>query len=273
MGVKEALFRFLGQIQIVWRYRDFVKSTVLRDFQARYRNSVLGIAWTILNPMAMILIYTVIFSQVMQARLPNSQSSFAYSIFLMAGIIPWSLFADILARSPTIFIDNAHLIKKVSLPKLCFPLIVMGNSLLSFAIVFSLFLLVLLALGQFPGAVFLAFIPVLLLQLFLAFGIALCLAILNVFFRDIGQFFSIFLQFWFWLTPIVYSLQMIPAHVQWLWQCNPILPLIVAYQGIFLQHQWPDWGSLVPVCIVALVINALAVRLLTMHGSEMVDEL
>ena len=209
----------------------------------------------------------------MQTRLPGIDSPYAYSIFLMAGILPWGLFSEILARSPAMFIDNAHLIKKVSLPKLCFPFIILGNSLLNFAIIFSLFLLVLLVLGQFPGVILLAVIPVLLLQLFLAFGISLCLAILNVFFRDVGHFFSIFLQFWFWLTPIVYSLQMIPERYQGLWQCNPMLSIIVAYQGIFLEHQWPDWWTLLPTFIIALAINALAVRLLVIHGGEMVDEL
>ena len=273
MSVKDAALQLRGQAHIVWRYKDFVMSTIARDFQARYRNSVLGIGWTILNPLAMIVIYTLIFSQVMQTRLPGSQSSFAYSIFLMAGILPWGLFADILARSPSMFIDNANLIKKVSLPKLCFPLIVMGSSLLNFAIIFSLFLLALLFLGQFPGWVILGAIPVFFLQLFLAFGISICLAILNVFFRDVGQFFSIFLQFWFWLTPIVYSLEMIPEKLQFFWQCNPMLPIIVAYQGIFLEHQSPNWLALLPAILVAVVMNVLGFRLLRNHGGEMVDEL
>ena len=273
MSVKDALFRLLGQLGAVWRYKDFIMSMIARDFQARYRNSVLGIGWTILNPLAMIVIYTLIFSQMMQGRVPSSQSSYAYSIFLMAGILPWGLFADILTRSPLMFIDNSNLIKKVSLPKLCFPLIVLGNSLLNFVIIFSLFLLALLVLGQFPGWVILAMIPVLFLQLILAFGIAICLAILNVFFRDVGQFFGIFLQFWFWLTPIVYSLQMIPQNLHLLWQCNPMFSIVVAYQDIFLQHQWPDWLTLLPAILVAIGINAIALRLLLNHGGEMVDEL
>jgi lipopolysaccharide transport system permease protein len=273
MDLKGPLFRLPDELREVWCYKDFIISTIARDFQARYRNSVIGIGWTILNPLAMIVIYTLIFSQVMQSRLPGSQLPFAYSIFLMAGILPWGLFAEMLARSPSVFIDNAHLIKKVSLPKLCFPLIILGNSLLNFAIIFSLFLLVLLVIGQFPGWVFLALIPILLLQLFLAFGIGLCLAILNVFFRDVGQFFSIFLQFWFWLTPIVYSLQMIPQNLQGLWQLNPMLSIIVAYQGIFLEQQWPNWSSLLPVMIFALVMNGMSLRLLSNHGADMADEL
>ena len=81
------------------------------------------------------------------------------------------------------------------------------------------------------------------------------------------------MQFWFWLTPIVYSLQMIPQNLQGLWQLNPMLSIIVAYQGIFLDRQWPDWHSLLPALIFALVMNGLALRLLVNHGTDMVDEL
>jgi lipopolysaccharide transport system permease protein len=245
----------------------------MRNFQAHYSSSVLGISWAVLNPLAMIVIYTLVFSKMMKNHLDGVQSPFSYSIFLMAGILPWGLFADILVRSPSLFIDNANLIKKVSLPKLCFPLISLGNSLLNFAIIYSLFLTVLVIIGGFPNWIFLAVAPVIFLQIILAFGISILLAVLNVFFRDVGQLTSVFVQFWFWLTPIVYSFQVIPERLHFIWKCNPMLSIIIAYQDIFVGHKMPDWLSLMPTMLVALIVNILALHLLENHGSEIVDEL
>ena len=86
----------INLLRSLWRYRGFVASTVAREFQVRYQNSLLGVLWTVLNPLAMILIYTLIFSRVMQARMPGIESPFAYSIFLMSGLLPWGLFSEIL---------------------------------------------------------------------------------------------------------------------------------------------------------------------------------
>ncbi len=96
----------------IWKYRGFIKSSVKREFQARYRGSLLGAAWTVLNPLAMILVYTLIFSQIMKARIPDSDTPFAYSIYLMAGLLPWTLFTEILMRSQSVFLDNANTIKR-----------------------------------------------------------------------------------------------------------------------------------------------------------------
>ena len=257
----------------VWQYRSFIRGSVIREFQSRYRNSLLGGLWTLLNPLAMILIYTLIFSQVMQARLPGVETPFAYSIFLMAGILPWNFFIDILNRFQSVFLENAALIKKINFPKICLPVIVLINCSINFAIVFVLFLSFLVFSNQFPGWVIFAFIPVLILQVALAMGLGIIVGVLNVFFRDVGQFFAIFLQFWFWLTPVVYSITLVPEVLRQILIFNPMTPIIVAYQGIFLQAQEPSWLSLWPTLVVAILLNALGLRLFRKHQVEMVDEL
>ncbi|MBC7500665.1 MAG: ABC transporter permease, partial [Herminiimonas sp.] len=94
----------VGLVRAVWNYRGFILGSVKREFQARYRSSLLGAAWTVLNPLAMIVVYTVIFSQVMRARLPGTDSSFAYSIYLCAGVLTWGLFAEIVGRAQNVFL-------------------------------------------------------------------------------------------------------------------------------------------------------------------------
>src|SRR5690606_12129936 len=141
--------------------RAFIFGSVKREFQSKYQNSLLGAAWTVLNPLAMIIVYTVIFSQVMRARLPGVESSFAYSIYLCAGVLTWGLFAEIVGRSQNVFLDNANLLKKLSFPRLCLPVTVVFNALLNFAIIFGLFTAFLLLSGNFPGLPFLALVPLL----------------------------------------------------------------------------------------------------------------
>jgi len=263
----------IGIFASLWQYRGFIRGSVIREFQTRYRNSLLGGLWTIINPLAMILIYTLIFSQVMQARLPGVETPFAYSIFLMAGILPWNFFIDILNRCQSVFLENAGLIKKINFPKICLPVIVLINCAINFSIVFVLFLGFLVLSNQFPGWIFFAFIPILLLQIALAMGLGMIVGVLNVFFRDVGQFFAIFLQFWFWLTPVVYSVTLVPDMLRAVLEVNPMTPIVVAYQGIFLQAQEPNWFSLWPTLVIAIVLNALGLRLFRKHQVEMVDEL
>jgi len=259
--------------QAVWQYRSFVLGSVKREFQIKYRNSLLGAAWTILNPLAMILIYTVIFSQVMRTRLPGTDSSFSYSIYLCAGIFTWGLFAEIIARGQTVFLENANLLKKISFPRICLPIVVVLNALINFSIVFGLFTAFLIVSGNFPGWPFLAMIPILLIQVAFSLGLGITLGVLNVFFRDVGHFFGIFLQFWFWLTPIVYPATILPEKVKWLLLMNPVAAPIMAYQRILVHGLWPEWHSLVPTGLMALLICMIGIRMFRTHAGEMVDEL
>lgn len=263
----------IAMLHGLWRYRGFVLGSVQREFQSKYRNTLLGAAWTVLSPLAMILVYTLIFSQVMKSRLPGDASEYGYSIYLCAGILTWGLFAEITTRAQNIFLEQANLLKKISFPRICLPLIVVLNALLNFAIIFGLFSLFLLASGQFPGAVFVLLLPVLLLQVLLAIGLGMVLGVLNVFFRDVGQFFQIFIQFWFWLTPIVYPASILPPAVRGLLDWNPMAAVIHAYQQILVSGQAPHWQSLLPAAVLALLLCALGLQLFRKRSGEMVDEL
>lgn len=263
----------IGFLRPLWAYRGFIYGSVKREFQSKYRNSLLGGAWTFLNPLAMILVYTVIFSQVMKAKLPGIESGFAYSIYLCAGVLTWGLFAEIVGRGQNIFLDNANLLKKISFPRMCLPIITVLNASVNFAIIFSLFLIFLIFVGFWPGWVIFSLIPILLIQLLLAIGLGMTLGVLNVFFRDVGQFFGIFLQFWFWLTPIVYPATILPESIKSIMAINPMYPLIQAYQGIFVLGQLPDWGTLFYPLVLGIVLCGLGLRLFRQHVGEMVDEL
>ncbi len=262
-----------AMLRALWNYRGFIVGSVKREFQSKYRNSILGAAWTILNPLAMIVVYTVIFAQIMRAKLPGVDSTFAYSIYLCAGIFTWGLFAEIVGRSQNVFIEHANLLKKLSFPRLCLPVIVVSSALVNFTIVFGLFTIFLIVTRNFPGLPFIAMIPVLVIQIAFAIGLGIVLGVLNVFFRDVGQLFGVVLQFWFWLTPIVYPITILPERIQDLMHFNPMMSVMAAYQTILVHGQWPDWASLWPITLLAAVLCAWGMRLFRKRSGEMVDEL
>ena len=263
----------IGMLRGVVAYRGFILGSVKREFQSKYRNSLLGALWTVLNPLAMIVVYTVIFAQVMQAKLPGVTSSFGYSIYLCAGVLTWGLFAEMVGRGQNVFLDNANLLKKLSFPRLCLPIIMVLSAALNFAIIFLLFTLFLVLSGNFPVWAFLAVFPVLMLQVIFATGLGMSLGVLNVFFRDVGQFFGIVLQFWFWFTPIVYPLNAVHEGIRSVISLNPMTPVVSAYQGILVSGLWPDWGSLVPTGVLGLLLCLLGMQLFRKRAGEMVDEL
>lgn len=260
-------------LKSVWAYREFIFSTIRRELQAKYQNSLLGAAWNVINPLSMIIIYTLIFSRIMQAKLPGIDSVFAYSIYLCSGALTWALFSEIIGRGQDIFIQNANILKKVNFPKICLPVIVICNALINFFISFSLFTLFLLLTGNFPGLPYLAILPVLFILILFSIGIGVTLGVLNVFFRDVGQMFSIVLQFWFWFTPIVYPLSILPPSLQELMYLNPMYGVVLALQNILVQGIWPNWGTLLPATTLGFFLIGYGFRLFRKQSAELVDEL
>lgn len=261
-------------LRALWGYRGFVWSSVLREFNGKYRESLLGAFWSVANPLAMILIYTVIFGQLMRPTLPGHEHvPFAFSIYLCAGVITWSLFAEMLGRLNNVFLEHGNLIKKSSFPRICLPAIVALSALINFAIVFGLYLIFLAIIGHWPGWALLALLPLLALQLLFTLGLGIFLGTLNVFFRDVGQLTGVVLQFWFWLTPIVYTLPALPEKIRGIMAYNPMHALMAAYQTLFLAREMPDFSSLLPFALLTVGFLLLGARFFLARVGELVDEL
>lgn len=260
-------------VSSLWNFRGFVQTSVLRELRLRYAGSVLGALWQVLNPLAMIVIYALIFSELMRARLPGIDDRYAYAIFVCCGLLAWTMFSEILTRSQMMFLDNANLLKKSNFPRSCVPAIVLASALANFAIVYSVFLILLLLSGNWPGWVILAVpVPILVLAL-LGLTIGVFLGIIHVFFRDVGHVLGIFLQAWFWLTPIVYPAQVLPASYQQWIAANPVTPLVMALQAIFLERRWPDWNTLVYPGALAVALIIISVAAFRRQSPWIVDEL
>jgi len=263
----------VSSLHHVWAYRSFILGCIQREFQLKYQNTLLSGLWVILNPLAMILIYMVIFSKIMLAKIPGIDSTFSYGIYLCSGLLAWNFFSEIVGRSQVMLLENANLLKKISFPKFCIPIIIIGSALINFGIVFSLFSIFLVFTGTFPGILYLGVISLVVVLIIFAIGIGSILAMLNVFFRDIGYFFGIFLQFWFWLTPIVYPITIIPEvfrpYIQW----NPMSIVIGGFHQIFIVNRQPDWQNLTIVLLISVFLCYVSYRLFRKHSSEIMDEL
>jgi lipopolysaccharide transport system permease protein len=255
----------------LWRYRGFVFGMVKREFQLRYLNSLLGSTWALLSSLGLILIYTVIFGRIMRARAPGVDDSVAYTIFLCAGVTTWAMFTEVIQRCMSIFIDHSNLLKKVSFPRATLPVIVLLSAAVNFSLVFGLLLLLLGATGRFPGSAVVAVLPLLLVQQALALGLGVALGVVNVFFRDVAHAVTVLLQFWFWLTPIVYPRQILGAAAQRVLDLNPLTQVMMSYQGILLRGAWPDWSHLVFPTLCAAAALGIAVTAFRRLAGEMVD--
>jgi lipopolysaccharide transport system permease protein len=267
----------IALFQAIWAYRGFVTSSIQRDFQQRYTGSVLGVLWNILNPLAQIVVFTVIFAEVMRARLPElGDDKFGYSLYICAGQLTWLLFTEIISRMQNVFVENANLLKKSSFPRICLPVIVVGSALLNFAVIFGLFLAFLLVTGRtevFTKGLFLAAIPVLIIQISFAVGLGILTGTLNVFFRDVGQFMGIVLTFWMWATPIIYPIKALPEWFRPYVEMNPTTQIAKAYQNIFAFNQWPQWASLIWVAVLAFGLLFFGYWVYRKLSPQIVDEL
>ena len=239
----------------------------------KFIRSRLGALWMILNPLTQVLMFAFVLSAVLSAKLPGIGNRYAYAIYLMAGILGWSLFTEIINRCLTLFIDNGNILKKLVFPRIALALIVTGSALVNNALLLLAILVIFGILGHLPGTA-LVWLPVLMvLNVALALGFGLALGVLNVFMRDIGQIVPVILQFLFWLTPIVYMADIIPEQYRGWMILNPLMPLIAGYQSALLYDRPPNWAGLGVVTLVAASMLVFALVLFRKASPEMVDQL
>ncbi|NBC46653.1 MAG: ABC transporter permease [Gammaproteobacteria bacterium] len=203
------------------------------------------------------LVFILVFSQIMGARLPEISGSFSYSVYLIAGLLGWIAFASTLTRTTTAFIDKAHLIIKVRLSLWSLPLSIVLSDSIVFVISMGFFLTFLLLIAH-PISIHFLWIPlVFALQQVFAYALGMVLAILGVFLRDIRELVTVVLQLWFWLTPIVYVFSIIPETLRPWMQLNPMFSVIDAYHSVVLLNAHPQPLGLLLLAAITLVLFLL----------------
>jgi len=246
-------------------YVDIITVLAQKDLKVRYRNSVLGFVWSLLNPLAYMVILTAVFSVLLKVAVPN------FAAWLLLGLLVWRFFSIATNQSLTSIIANPSLVTKVYLPRY---LIVLANNLANL-VGATLEFIALLPLLLFLGVTFSLYailLPVVLgIEFVLIFGISLAISALNLKYRDFSQLWDIALQLGFFVSPIVYDSSFIPARYSFIYSLNPITRLIQLVRDIFLQKTLPssyDLGILLTIVILFLVLGLTVFHKLEQRFAE-----
>jgi len=260
-------------INDIFKYRNFIISAIKVEFYSKYKRSKMGMLWMVIHPFMQVLVYALVLSAILKAKLPGIGGQYAYAIYLMSGIVAWTMFSDIFSRLLTVFIDNGNLLKKVHFPRIVLPMIIIGVAIVNFLLMLISMFIIFAVLGH-VSIEYLFWMPVLIfVTLINAIGFGLFFGVLNIFVRDIGQIMTIVLQFWFWLTPIVYSIDMLPASYQQIFTLNPMTGVVMGYQSILAYNSSPDINILIYPLITGLTMFFLAIFVYNKGNHEMADVL
>ena len=222
----------------LYKYRELLKSNVKKEIRGRYKNSILGVLWSFLNPLLQLAVYAVIFGALLAGGDPT------YHIYICVALIPWTYFTTSITQSSFTVIGNADIIKKVYFPREILPISVVTSGAVNFMIstTIILFFVILSGIGLSWHLIF--FPLVLFIQYILLLGIGFIVSAITVYVRDLEHIIGIILLAAFYGTPIVYKLEQLPANLQVIMQLNPMTHIIDAYRAIFYYQQVPNIGAL-----------------------------
>lgn len=216
-------------------YRDILIVLLQKELKVRYNNKALGFLWSIANPLASAVVYLIAFQILMRIRIPD------YILILITGTFPWQWFSNVVGSAPNAFVGNASLIKKVSFPRNIVLLCMASNHLIHYLMSIPVIMLFLAFHGRYPTVAWIYGMPLLLaVQFVMVYGLALALASINLFFRDMERLISIVLNFAFYLTPVLYPVETVPEHLRHLLLLNPAAPLISAWRDLLMNGK-VDW--------------------------------
>ncbi len=241
----------------LFQYRELLKNLVIKDLKVKYRNSILGFLWSLLNPLMMIVVYSVALKYILRVQVEN------FPLFLVVGILPWNFFSGTAIASTEAIIGNANLIRKIAFPREILPIATVFFHCAQFLLALLIFFPALIFLGA-PWTPAIATYPlVLLLQLVFTLGTAIFLSAITVSYRDVKYLTEVALMMLFWMTPVIYHLSMVPEPVRWLFELNPMTAYITAYQDMLYWGRWPSAQMLVLGCVwagVALGVGSWVFR-------------
>ncbi|HHY80975.1 MAG TPA: ABC transporter permease [Thermoanaerobacter sp.] len=242
----------MAALKEIYEYREMLFNLVKRELRTRYRGSFLGFLWTFINPLFQLVVYSIVFSTIMRINIYN------FAMFLFVALLPWIFFSTSIMQSTTIIIANSNLVKKIYFPRIILPISValtgFINMILGFVIVF-----IALIIFQFKISTSIILLPIVMLnELLFVIGLNVVFSALNVFFRDLEHILSIVTTAWFYLTPIVFPMNLVPEkYVKWFF-FNPVTSIILPYRDILYYGLWPSKKSLLLVFLMSVCFDIFA---------------
>ena len=251
-------------VRETYRYRELIWALALKELKVRYKRSVLGFLWALLNPALMMLVMTVVFSTILRFGIPH------FAIFLLSVLLPWTFFSQSLSYAVESIVGNGELIKKVSVPKLVFPVAAVVSNIIN--LLLSFIPLALLVVGmRHPFYKTWLFLPVPMLALIIfTLGMTFFFAAANVYYRDVAHIVQIVLSAWFYLTPIIYSLDFIPPNQRWLFKLNPIIYVLNGFRLSVYYGLLPKWPSIAASFVCAFMALFIGFGIFRKYQDEFV---
>lgn len=238
----------------LYRYRELLKNNIKKEIRGKYKGSWLGVVWTFLNPLLMLLVYSIVFPYILRVKVEN------YTIFMMVALVPWTFFTTAVQTGTGSVVANGNILKKVYFPREIIPISVVTSALINFLITCIIMVVFILVSGVGFSVHCLLFPLIVLIQYIITLAIVFVLSAITVYVRDVDHFVSIIIMLAFYVTPIVYKADMLPQKFQWALKVNPMAQLIEAYRAVLYEHCMPDmtmlgiWGL---VGVAMLIVGYL----------------
>ena len=259
----------IDRLKELFEYKELIINLTVKELKLKYRNSTLGFIWSFLNPLLMLVVYTFAFSFILKVKIPNTN----FTVFLLAGLLPWTFFQTAVQMSTSSIVSNANLIKKVYFPREIIPLTIIFSNFVNFLITL-LVLFASVALFKVKVGFSLIMLPIsLILLLFFVIGVSLILSSLNVLYRDVSHLVEVAFMAWFYVTPIIYSLTMIPAKYRLILMLNPMTLIVESIRASMVYDTWPKASYVLCIVLVDLVLLFIGYKVFTKLEKRFAEEI
>lgn len=257
----------IANFKKLWQYRELLISLTLREVKARYKQSIIGIGWAVLQPFLLMVVFTIVFTKF--ARI--STNGIPYPIFAYSALLPWTFFAASLSFAIPSIVANINLVTKTYFPREIFPIAAVGACAIDF-LVASIIFVIMLIVYQVSITLKVLLIPlVLLIQILLTLGLSFVGAAVNVYYRDVRHIIPIGLQIWMFLSPVIYSTDMVPQNLKIYFYLNPLSGIIEAYRNILLLDRFPEATSFGISFLISIVIFTVSYRFFKQQEMKFAD--
>lgn len=247
-------------------YKFLLSQLILREVRSRYKQSVIGYAWVLLNPLSQLLVYSFVFSVIF--RFPTND--IPYSIFLFIGLLPWIYFQSSISAATVSLVDNSDLLRKVFFPREVLIYSVMISKLIDFLFACLVLIAFLIYYQIQPAVTFIFIFPILVIQMTLMTGLSLILSTFNLFYRDIQYLVNLLLMLWLYLSPVVYALSLVPNNWVFIYKLNPMVGIIEGYRSALFGTPF-DTGAILWSLLVSFLIFFVGFRIFKKAESTFAD--
>lgn len=240
----------IEKIRELVKYKELLLNIALREIKVRYKQSILGILWSILQPLSMMIIFTIVFSRF--AGIPSD--GIPYPLFSYCALLPWQFFSHAFSSATVSLVSNTNLVQQIYFPREIFPISSIIATFYDFLIASSIFIILLIFYKVHITFYALFAVLLLILQILLILGVSFFASALNVFYRDVAHFLTFITQIWMFATPVIYPISVVPEKLRPFYLLNPMAGIIDGYRRVIIQGMPPDWQYLGIATAVTLVV-------------------